>query len=28
LHFEIWARLYLDDRSPEDVGEELKAAIA
>jgi len=28
LHFEIWARLYLDDRSPDDVGDELKAAIA
>jgi asparagine synthase (glutamine-hydrolysing) len=26
LHFEIWARLYLDGRSHEDVGEELKAA--
>ena len=28
LHFEIWARLYLDNRSPEDIGEELKAAMA
>ena len=28
LHFEIWARLYLDERSPDDLGEELKAAVA
>jgi len=28
LHFEIWARLYLDDRSPEDLRDELKATMA
>ena len=28
LNFEIWARIYLDGRSPSDVTDELKAAVA
>jgi asparagine synthase (glutamine-hydrolysing) len=28
LHFEVWARMYLDHRSPEDVRDELQAALA
>jgi asparagine synthase (glutamine-hydrolysing) len=28
LHFELWARLYLDDRDPTDVADELRAVVA
>ncbi|MCC6531329.1 MAG: asparagine synthase (glutamine-hydrolyzing) [Burkholderiales bacterium] len=28
LNFEVWARMYLDRRTPEDVGAELKALLA
>jgi asparagine synthase (glutamine-hydrolysing) len=28
INFEVWARIYLDRRSPEDVGAELKAMLA
>jgi asparagine synthase (glutamine-hydrolysing) len=28
LNLEVWARLYLDERSPADVADELKAALA
>jgi asparagine synthase (glutamine-hydrolysing) len=28
LNFEVWARIYLDRRTPEDVADELKAAMA
>jgi hypothetical protein len=28
LNLEVWARLYLDERSPQDVADELKATLA
>ena len=28
LNLEVWSRIYLDDRSPDDVAAELKATLA